>query len=116
MDTFADLHNVVALFGRLDEDWDGYGASAISDMACKNADRFIALMETSIPLIPTPEIAPMPNGTVMFEWETPDVEVCIEIGNTLYSGFIISGCGTEYLDGAAANLDGDLVAKIANAL
>jgi hypothetical protein len=74
-------------FKTLKDNWDGYGASAISDLACGHAQRFINMIE-GIRGLPIPEISPTPSGTIACEWQTHGVEAYLEIGNTRYSGFI----------------------------
>lgn len=78
IDEFAGLH----------ENWDGYGAAAISDQVCQNARHFVDMVEATPFGIPAPDISPKPTGTISFEWEAPRAEAYFEIGNTRYSGFI----------------------------
>jgi hypothetical protein len=75
-------------FRTLSENWDGYGAAAISPMACDNARYFIDLIEAAPFGLPVPELSPTPAGTISFEWEGSHAEAYLEIGNTRYSGFI----------------------------
>jgi hypothetical protein len=47
------------------DNWDGYGARAISKQACSDAERFVQML----PLyVKPPEIAPVPDGDIALEW------------------------------------------------
>jgi hypothetical protein len=104
-------------FAQLRENWDGYGASPISDQAHENARRFIDLIEAAPFDVPAPEVSPQPSGTISFEWEMPYAEVYLEIGNTLYSGFIKTEDEQPlFLHGDADSVDQQIVALIQNAI
>lgn len=47
------------------DNWDGYGAKAVSSLARFEAKRFMELLPTSIPM---PEISAVPNGDIALEW------------------------------------------------
>jgi hypothetical protein len=109
--------HVIEEFGRLKENWDGYGASPIGEQGREYARHFINVIEASPFGLPAPEICPKPNGTISLEWETPHTEVYIEIGNTRYSGFIKSGQQqVTFLQGRANTLDQQIVALIHSAI
>jgi hypothetical protein len=74
--------------GSLQDNWDGYGASPISDQARRHASLFIDMIEAAPSGVPIPEVSPTPSGTIAFEWETHDGQAYLEIGNTRYSGYI----------------------------
>lgn len=74
--------------GSLQDNWDGYGASSISDQARRHALLFIDMIEAAPSGVPIPDVSPTPSGTVAFEWETHDGQAYLEIGNTRYSGYI----------------------------
>jgi hypothetical protein len=104
-------------FGKLSENWDGYGASSISTHARGNAIRFITIFDAAPFNMPLPDAFPQPSGTISFEWETPSAEVYLEIGNTLYSGFIKTDDDqTFFLQGQADSLDQQIVALIHGAI
>jgi hypothetical protein len=104
-------------FGNLSENWDGYGASSISAQARGNANHFIEVIEAAPLNMPVPEISPQPSGTISFEWETPYAEVYLEIGNTLYSGFIKTDDEEPlFLQGQADSLDQQIVALMQSAI
>ena len=109
-------HNIEEL-ACLKENWDGYGASAISQRARDNALYFISLIEAAPYGAPIPEISPTPNGTISFEWETPHAEAYLEIGNTRYSGFITTGQQQSALfEGQADSLDQQIIALVQRAM
>ena len=64
------LHNINASLDDVysetsQEDWDGYGASAITEDAYNEAKKLIYLLSSSIPM---PEIVAEPTGGIGFEW------------------------------------------------
>lgn len=101
----------------LGENWDGYGAAAISEQTCDNALRFVSLIAAAPHGLPAPEISPKPNGTISFEWETPRVEAYLEIGNTRYSGFVTTDQQPPALfEGYADSMDQQIVAVVQTAM
>jgi hypothetical protein len=109
-------HSIDA-FALLRENWDGYGASPISDQARENAHHFIDVIEAAPFGMSAPEVSPQPSGTISFEWEMPYAEVYLEIGNTLYSGFIKTEDEEPlFLQGYADSMDQQIVALIQNAI
>jgi hypothetical protein len=104
-------------FAMLQEDWDGYGASSISDQARAHAHHFLNEIEAAPFEVPIPEISPKPTGTISFEWEAPHSEVYIEIGNTRYSGFIKTDRQQPiFLQGHADSVGQQIVALIQSAI
>ena len=108
---------IVGEFANLNENWDGYGAAAISQQTRDNALHFVDLIEAAPYGVPAPEICPKPNGTISFEWETPHVEAYLEIGNTRYSGFIAADRQPPALfEGHADSMDQQIVALVQRAM
>jgi hypothetical protein len=95
-----------------DPNWDGYGALPISVEAKDNA---LKAIESLLPVAPTPEISPNPNGTLSFEWETGEGKAHMEIGQTQYSFYVSPRVGVpilfEGLAGDVNRLHGNLVAS-----
>jgi hypothetical protein len=107
----------IKALAELRENWDGYGAAAISEQTRDNALRFVSLIEAAPHGLPAPEISPKPNGTISFEWETPRVEAYLEIGNTRYSGFVTTDQQPPtLLEGFADSLDQQIVAVVQAAM
>ena len=101
----------------LEDDWDGYGAVAISDRARANAERFASIIGDTPFNLPTPEVTPNPAGTISFEWDSPHGEAYFEIGDTDYSAFIKSnGQPTIYSQGRVDEIDQRTFARIHSAL
>lgn len=50
---------------RLDDDWDGYGATPLSVGAYSEARQFIRALPNSWPM---PEVVPEPEGSIALEW------------------------------------------------
>ena len=48
-----------------EENWDGYGALAVSPVVLFEAIRFICALPQRLP---TPEVVPEPTGDIGFEW------------------------------------------------
>lgn len=108
--------NLLQEFAALKQNWDGYGASPISDEGREHARRFVDMIEAAPGAPPIPEISPMPSGTISFEWETPSAHAYLEIGSTLYSGFIKTEQGPLLLQGSADHLDQHIVTLIHRAI
>jgi hypothetical protein len=90
----------------LGDNWDGYGASPITPQTCTNARGLIDMIEASPHKVPIPEIAPTPSGTISFEWETDEVVLYLEVGNTRVSGYIkMDRNPPTYLHGRVHDLD-----------
>lgn len=85
---------------KLKKDWDGYGALPITPDSCAHAQLFLA---TAPQEMKAPEITPTSNGTITFEWASPEGDALIEIGRTRYSGHIQPKHGqTYFLQGGLA--------------
>lgn len=93
--------------------WDGYGALAVSAEAKQNA---LEAMRVILPVAPTPEINPNPNGTMSFEWGTQLGKAHLEIGQTRYSFYINPRVGQPiFLEGdveSVHRLHGSLVSSL----
>lgn len=101
----------------LGENWDGYGAAAISEQTRDNALRLVSLIAAAPHGLPAPEISPKPNGAISFEWETPRVEAYLELGNTRYSGFVTTNQQPAALfEGYADSMDQQIVAVLQTAM
>jgi len=48
------------------ENWDGYGAQAVSPAVCEQAEAFLQALPTTAPV---PEVVPEPDGEIAFEWD-----------------------------------------------
>ena len=55
------------------DNWDGYGARAISKQACNDAERFVQMLPDSVRMLP--DISPMPAGDIALEWYGGDKKV-----------------------------------------
>ncbi len=82
-------------------DWDGYGATAISQEAYEEANKIINLLPSSIPM---PEIFADPTGDIAFEWHKEKSQVfafSVKGKNTIIFAGLIAGNkvhGSEYFD------------------
>jgi hypothetical protein len=117
LEELKSAKHLVDEIGDLEENWDGYHAAPISEQARLNAQNFLTAIAAAPFELPLPEISPKPTGTISYEWEAPDAEVYIEIGNTRYSGFIKTDEEQpSFLQGSADALDQEIVARIYSAL
>jgi len=92
---------VLGQLSKLKEDWDGYGALAVTPDACAHAQRFLTFSPQGMLV---PDVSPTSNGTVSLEWLSNEGDAYLEIGRTRYSGHIQSGGKTVYLQGRLATL------------
>lgn len=118
---YAGLGEVFAILqalGRLPEDWDGEGANPIHPGTIENAAYLIA---HTADLLPIPDIEPVSNGTVSFEWSVGQGVAYMEIGRTRFSIFVeVAGTGLFRDDGLAESLSSSdarlLFARIASSM
>jgi hypothetical protein len=80
---FASARQAIERNSFADGNWDGDGALAISREAKANAIAALAMMEMTA--VPAPEIAPNPNGTISFEWESERGVGQLEIGKSNFA-------------------------------
>lgn len=85
------------------ENWDGYGASPVSNQTLKEAFKFISLLPSSLPV--PEEISADPDGEISMEWykDTRHIfTISISANNTIsYAGVFgpySKVHGTEYFD------------------
>lgn len=80
--------------------WDGYGAKAVDPVVYKEAQRFLEILPTSLPV---PEIVAEPDGEIAFEWfKKPGYIFSVSIGKNnelTYAGIFGASKthGIEYL-------------------
>jgi hypothetical protein len=91
-------------FSLLHDGWDGYGAYAPSKTVCDHAVQLINHLALGFPNVPSPEIMPSSNGTVLFTWEGQNSEAVLEIGEANFSGFIRRSGNLAPLSGDATLL------------
>ncbi len=89
------LAHIKSLKG-LSENWDGYGAEAISQKAVSSTLFIISLLNNpQFHGLPLPEISPETNGTISMSWESSKGEAYLEIGQTRYAGYIQCSAGPK---------------------
>lgn len=103
----------IAELGALGDDWDGYGAAAISSAAVRNAKQWFCGLANAGE---QPEINPNTNGTISFEWETSQGNAHLEIGDSEYSFYLVTQTGQPFflkgpVEESTATYIGDLVYK-----
>ncbi len=73
----------------LSENWDSYGAKAISEKVASHTLFIISLINNQqFHRLPLPEVSPETNGTISMSWESSKGEAYLEIGQTRYAGYI----------------------------
>lgn len=86
-----ELKSVVKGFLSLGDNWDGYGATPLDIQVVINAARLIdALPDSVVTDLTKQSITPTPYGTIVFDWESGNELVSLEIGKTqigFYSQF-----------------------------
>jgi hypothetical protein len=98
----------------LEANWDGYGASPVSKMVRMNAWEALRRFEAGGAI---PEITPLPNGTIAFDWYSNGVRGHFEIGRSKYSMYFTAADGTtRYYSGSAGNVDDEARDAISRAL
>ena len=101
-------------FGKMPENWDGYGATRISLEAVQNAIKAIDVLLISAPV---PDIVPNPNGTISFEWESSQGVGHLEIGKTKFSFYVKTRSGSPALaDGLADHVGSEIGSLVASLL
>ena len=85
---YAAAFEQLKVFSTLDNNWDGYGGSRISEQAIRHARALLYTQLYSHAQLALPEITPTPNGTLVIEWQGQQGEAAVEIGNTRVSGVI----------------------------
>lgn len=100
-------------FQSLEDNWDGYAGSAISNRACDNARSFIWIIAAARQGLRIPDVSPKSAGTISFEWESPHGEAYFEIGDDLYSGIIKThGQNTLYFQGRFDEINQQIITLI----
>ena len=73
--------------GSLPANWDGEDANPIHPQTLNNCRSIIPV---AVGILPKPEVDPNPNGTISFEWETPEGFAHLEVGRTFFAVFVES--------------------------
>jgi hypothetical protein len=92
--------------GRLYDDWDGLGATAPDRELVDNAEAFLALFRAHAPNSPPSRVIAGPNGTVVFGWQSPSMQLEAEIESPGVAEFVLEESGSapqmwHYCFGAA---------------
>lgn len=109
----AQALKLLADYDRMQANWDGYGALAFDSETLRNSEKALSQL---VQYAACPEIAPNPNGTVSFEWNSEHGSAHLEIGKTRFNFFVRgNGCAAHVEGGQASALPpkiGALVAAI----
>jgi hypothetical protein len=100
----------------LKDDWDGYGGYAPSKLVCSHANRLINCLAREFPELPSPEISPTSNGTVLLTWGGGLGEATLEVGDFQFSGYIRRSDSVVPLSGEATVLGESQLSIIAGCL
>jgi hypothetical protein len=93
----------IRAIGKLEDDWDGYGAAGVDKDITRHASALIEL-----PLRSPTYVRPHPAGTIIFEWESESGSASLEIGKTKYSFYAKPEDGEAVVDGGLiAEFDGE---------
>ncbi|MDR4504735.1 MAG: hypothetical protein MRK01_08095 [Candidatus Scalindua sp.] len=98
---YKNIESLINIFEECSTDnWDGYGAKALTESSLNEALRFIR----SLPItMPSPELSIEPSGEIAFEWHiAPRKTFCVSVDDNLltYAGIFGSSKthGTEYFE------------------
>lgn len=98
-DSYKSSIEKIQSFIHLPSNWDTYGAEAIPQDACTNSiDFLLELFKCSWSSgfsLQEPFIAPSPDGTIEFEWESEDGNKELSVTVTALKDGIITGVKTE---------------------
>lgn len=87
----------------LRDNWDGFGAAAVSDPIPNVARRLVSSLPDHIP---TPAVSANPNGTISLEWQNDVGRAHLEIGAANFSCYVRRLHGkTIYHDGSVNEID-----------
>jgi len=107
---FAAAREAVEGMAFAEENWDGYGASAISFQTKANAKVALIQLEQCAP---APQVSANSNGTFSFEWETDQGAAHLEIGRTKYSFYVKPLAGAPYFaQGHVNQMDGTIGLRV----
>lgn len=84
-DTSSVFYQELSKIACLEDNWDGYGASGISQKVYRNAK---TAAEKAIQGGLIPEISPTTAGTIEFFWSIGSVDFSMEVGSETYSVII----------------------------
>lgn len=94
----------------LPNNWDGYGAPAMTKETCATAKAAVSGLLRHVPL---PEITPNSNDTISFEWDAARGVANLEIGADQYSFFLKERGGQPvYLRGSIRELSPDGLGRL----
>lgn len=94
----------------LPNNWDGYGAPAMTKETCATAKAAVSGLLRHVPL---PEITPNSNDTISLEWDAARGVAHLEIGANQYSFFLKGHGGLPvYLHGSIQELSPDGLGRL----
>lgn len=82
-----ELYVQVGEIGKLEANWDGFGALPISQKVLDNAYNALPSL---LSILPCPDISANPNGTISFEWQSDQAFASLELGATRYSLVVLT--------------------------
>jgi hypothetical protein len=110
---YADLDERLREFLGLSENWDGYGAPAISSETINHVRGLVQAHRFVSSGCSLPEVVPTSIGTIAMEWRTPDGVAYVEVGESQVSGFVRTRSNDPvFLAGQFADLRSYLPAAI----
>lgn len=90
----------LAEYGRLQSNWDGYGAGVFDPETLLNCT---AALNQIVRHTVCPDIAPNPNGTVSFDWNSENGSAHLEIGNERFNFLVSSKDCPSFLESGHAS-------------
>jgi hypothetical protein len=91
----------IEAMSKLEENWDGYGASPISESALHYGTSFLTAGSVELP---APDVVPNSNGTISLGWESPHGAAHLEIGATSFLLSINTLREPTYIGGSSSEI------------
>ena len=85
---YAHLVAKLNELANLADNWDGYGGAAISQSTLDHVRKLLGAQVLYGRDLSLPDLMPTSNGTIALEWQEPDGEAIVEIGENDLSGFV----------------------------
>lgn len=103
----------ISEISKLEENWDGYGASRISESAIYHATGFLTAASMSLP---APDVVPNSNGTISLGWESVHSAAHLEIGTATFMLSIDTGREPVFISGPTSEIGRPLGEVISESL
>jgi hypothetical protein len=94
-----EIYDRISDLKKLEENWDSYGGLPVADGAIKSIR--VLLSKLDIEDMPTPHVAPLPDGGVGLHWRVGDRDLEVEAEPSGVVHYLQSNTGGESVSGDA---------------